>query len=51
MPEMHQRLKLGLEQLGFRYVVEEAHRLPQLNSVYLPEGVNDADSSALIKGI
>ncbi|MGO3799691.1 MAG: pyridoxal-phosphate-dependent aminotransferase family protein, partial [Vibrio casei] len=42
--EMHQRLKLGLEQLGFRYVVEEAHRLPQLNSVYLPEGVNDADT-------
>lgn len=42
--EMHQKLKVGLEALGFQYVVDEAHRLPQLNSVYLPEGVDDAST-------
>lgn len=40
--DMHQQLKVGLEALGFRYVVDEAYRLPQLNSVYLPDGVDDA---------
>ncbi|SDI33037.1 alanine-glyoxylate transaminase / serine-glyoxylate transaminase / serine-pyruvate transaminase [Ferrimonas sediminum] len=40
---MHQKLKTGLEGLGLRFVVEEAHRLPQLNAVYLPEGVDDAE--------
>lgn len=40
--DMHQKLKQGLEELGFKYVVDEACRLPQLNSVYLPEGVEDA---------
>ncbi len=33
----HQRLKTGLEALGFRFLVEESYRLPQLNSVFLPE--------------
>lgn len=40
--DMHQKLKQGLEELGFKYVVDEECRLPQLNSVYLPEGVDDA---------
>ncbi|WP_298445583.1 alanine--glyoxylate aminotransferase family protein [uncultured Ferrimonas sp.] len=39
---MHQELKLGLQQLGLTFVVEEAHRLPQLNTVYIPAGVDDA---------
>ncbi|WP_068711805.1 pyridoxal-phosphate-dependent aminotransferase family protein [Vibrio tritonius] len=38
---MHQKLKVGLENLGFEFVVDEAYRLPQLNAVYLPQGVND----------
>jgi alanine-glyoxylate transaminase/serine-glyoxylate transaminase/serine-pyruvate transaminase len=39
---MHVQLRDGLEQLGIRFVVDAAHRLPQLNSVYIPEGVDDA---------
>lgn len=39
---LHQALKAGLERLGLAYVVPEAERLPQLNAVYVPEGVNDA---------
>ncbi|MEL7123051.1 MAG: alanine--glyoxylate aminotransferase family protein, partial [Bacteroidota bacterium] len=38
----HLKLKLGLEKLGFTYLVDEAHRLPQLNAVVLPEGVDEA---------
>ncbi len=39
---MHEKLKAGLEALGLRYVVDEAARLPQLNSIYVPEGVDEA---------
>jgi alanine-glyoxylate transaminase/serine-glyoxylate transaminase/serine-pyruvate transaminase len=39
---MHEKLKAGLEGMGLKYVVEEAARLPQLNSIYVPEGVDDA---------
>jgi alanine-glyoxylate transaminase/serine-glyoxylate transaminase/serine-pyruvate transaminase len=38
----HEALKAGLEGLGMRFVVEASARLPQLNSVYIPEGVDDA---------
>jgi alanine-glyoxylate transaminase/serine-glyoxylate transaminase/serine-pyruvate transaminase len=38
----HEALKAGLEALGMRFVVVEGARLPQLNSVYIPEGVDDA---------
>ena len=37
----HLALKAGLEALGLRYVAPEGHRLPQLNAVYLPAGVED----------
>ncbi|ELI5734798.1 alanine--glyoxylate aminotransferase family protein [Vibrio fluvialis] len=40
--KMHDKLKTGLEQLGLTFVVDEASRLPQLNAVYIPEGVDDA---------
>lgn len=40
--EMHALLRDGLEQLGIRFVVDAAHRLPQLNSVYIPAGIDDA---------
>jgi alanine-glyoxylate transaminase/serine-glyoxylate transaminase/serine-pyruvate transaminase len=39
---MHQLLKAGLEKLGLGFVVDEAYRLPQLNAVYIPDGVDDA---------
>lgn len=38
----HLMLKAGLEAMGLRFVVREGERLPQLNSVYVPEGVDDA---------
>ena len=39
--EQHSRLRAGLEALGFRFLVPEPYRLPQLNSVFLPEHVSD----------
>ena len=38
----HQALKAGLEAMGIGFVVKEGDRLPQLNSVWIPEGVDDA---------
>lgn len=40
---MHNELKAGLEAMDISFVVDEAHRLPQLNSIYVPEGVDDAE--------
>lgn len=37
----HQLLKKELEALGFEFVVKEGFRLPMLNAVKLPEGVDD----------
>jgi alanine-glyoxylate transaminase/serine-glyoxylate transaminase/serine-pyruvate transaminase len=39
---VHQYLKQGLENLGLSFVVEEQYRLPQLNMVSIPDGVDDA---------
>ncbi len=38
----HLALRAGLEAMGLEFVVEEAWRLPQLNSVSVPEGVDEA---------
>ncbi|MGR5558802.1 pyridoxal-phosphate-dependent aminotransferase family protein [Vibrio fortis] len=38
----HRELKAGLESLGLSFVVEEGSRLPQLNAVYFPEGIDEA---------
>lgn len=35
-------LRDGLEGMGLTFVVKEAHRLPQLNAVFIPQGVDDA---------
>jgi alanine-glyoxylate transaminase/serine-glyoxylate transaminase/serine-pyruvate transaminase len=37
----HLSLKAGLEKLGLEFVVDQAYRLPQLNMVSIPEGVDD----------
>jgi len=37
----HQALKAGVEVMGLRFVVKEGERLPQLNSIYIPDGVDD----------
>jgi len=38
----HAALKAGLEAMGIFFLVNEADRLPQLNTVYIPDGVDDA---------
>ncbi|MGB5452007.1 MAG: alanine--glyoxylate aminotransferase family protein [Sedimenticolaceae bacterium] len=38
----HEALKAGLEAMGLSFIVDEAHRLPQLNAVTIPKGVDDA---------
>lgn len=44
--DMHEKLKFGLEKIGFKFVVAENSRLPQLNAVYIPDGVDDANVRA-----
>jgi alanine-glyoxylate transaminase/serine-glyoxylate transaminase/serine-pyruvate transaminase len=38
----HQALRAGLEAMGLQFIVAEKDRLPQLNAVTIPEGVDDA---------
>ena len=38
----HLALVAGLEAMGLEMAVDEAYRLPQLNSVLIPDGVDDA---------
>ncbi|MGD9660766.1 MAG: alanine--glyoxylate aminotransferase family protein [Porticoccaceae bacterium] len=44
----HQALAAGLEAMGLNFLVAAEHRLPQLNSVLIPEGVNDGDVRATL---
>jgi alanine-glyoxylate transaminase/serine-glyoxylate transaminase/serine-pyruvate transaminase len=37
----HLALRAGIEAMGLRLVVDEASRLPQLNAVAIPDGVDD----------
>ena len=39
----HELLRDGLESLGFEFLVEKQYRLPMLNAVRIPEGVNDME--------
>jgi len=46
----HLALKAGFEAMGLSFVVKEGERLPQLNSIYIPEGTDDAAvRTALLK--
>lgn len=38
----HLALRAGCEAMGLRFLVKEAHRLPQLNAVMVPAGVDEA---------
>ena len=40
--ENHLLLRDGLSKLGINYLVDESSRLPQLNSVYIPDESDDA---------
>ena len=37
----HFKLKEGMEAIGFKYLVKEGYRLPMLNSVILPDGIDN----------
>jgi alanine-glyoxylate transaminase / serine-glyoxylate transaminase / serine-pyruvate transaminase len=37
----HEALRAGLERLGMSLAAQEGHRLPQLNAVRIPDGVDD----------
>ncbi len=37
----HQILSDGLEAMRIKFLVKKAHRLPQLNTVFIPKGVDD----------
>lgn len=37
----HLAFRAGLESMGLNFLVDEAHRLPQLNSVFIPQGVDE----------
>jgi alanine-glyoxylate transaminase/serine-glyoxylate transaminase/serine-pyruvate transaminase len=39
---VHRALAAGLEAAGLTLLVDEAHRLPQLNTVVVPDGVDEA---------
>jgi alanine-glyoxylate transaminase/serine-glyoxylate transaminase/serine-pyruvate transaminase len=39
--EVHNYLRMQLEKRGFRFLVDEKYRLPNLNSVFLPEGYDE----------
>ncbi len=38
----HELLKNGLEAMGINFLVEEQYRLPMLNAVKIPDGIDDA---------
>ncbi|MFC1650514.1 pyridoxal-phosphate-dependent aminotransferase family protein [Candidatus Latescibacterota bacterium] len=38
----HETLRDGLEKLGFEFIVDPKYRLPMLNAVKIPDGVDDA---------
>lgn len=38
----HQALKAGIEAMGLGFFVDEEYRLPQLNAVTLPDGIDEA---------
>ena len=40
--KMHNALRVGIEAMGLSLIVEESYRLPQLNTVSIPEGVDEA---------
>jgi alanine-glyoxylate transaminase/serine-glyoxylate transaminase/serine-pyruvate transaminase len=40
--KVHRQLKTGLAELGIEFLVPEPNRLPMLNAVKIPEGVDEA---------
>ncbi|MDA0368765.1 MAG: alanine--glyoxylate aminotransferase family protein [Proteobacteria bacterium] len=47
----HNALRAGMEAMGIAFLVDPAYRLPQLNTVFIPAGLDDAATrGALLRG-
>ena len=46
--ENHLALRAGLEAMGLTFVVPEAERLPQLNAISVPKGVDESMVRAIL---
>ncbi|KAA0233053.1 MAG: alanine--glyoxylate aminotransferase family protein [Actinobacteria bacterium] len=46
-----QRLQEGLQGLGFELFAEEGHRLPELTTVWVPEGIDEAEVRAQLLNV
>ena len=46
--QLHRTLRTGLEKLGFEYIGRDGARLPQLNAVKLPAGVDEAKLRSIL---
>jgi alanine-glyoxylate transaminase/serine-glyoxylate transaminase/serine-pyruvate transaminase len=46
---VHEKLVAGLEALGLELLVDKPHRLPMLNAVKIPEGVDDAAGRSALR--
>lgn len=46
----HQALRAGIEAMGLEFIVPEDERLPQLNAIRIPDGVDDAIVRAQLLG-
>lgn len=44
----HELLRDGLAEMGIEFIVEEQYRLPQLNTVKIPEGMDDAQTRSTL---
>lgn len=45
---LHLALRAGIEAMGLSFLVAENARLPQLNAILVPSGVNDADVRSML---
>jgi len=39
---MHEKLKAGLEEMGYEFIVKPQYRLPQLNTIRFKDGIDEA---------
>jgi len=46
----HVALKAGLEAMGLKFLVEEAYQLPQMNAVYCPQDIDEAQLRSTLLG-
>jgi alanine-glyoxylate transaminase/serine-glyoxylate transaminase/serine-pyruvate transaminase len=46
--QQHEKLAAGLEKLGIEFIVPKSERLPQLNTIKIPEGIDDAKVRAYL---